>query len=202
MENRDSAVENSNSQVLNNTPSKPEYRTFEHHGVTIWVTHRGSFTATIDEITITKDRYADIQKEIERVLSKRAKRRVSLPVVAIMKQDGWNRKTTDDTMVTNAVTGINRNSRNLEFTHAIPEGFDLLFIIPDTPTNRRRTLALIDAKREYDRLHQEQMDLSFGATGHGRIDVEDYDAVLTQMEKRYKDALARSEAAQEVISHE
>lgn len=185
-----------NGQVLNDTPGvcRFDYRglqiTIEDHGIST-----GYFKTQIDEIPIAKPSLSEAQAEIDRVLSKRAKRAVSLPVVGFIEHNKVARLTPT------AIIGLNRNTRNRQYADGVN---GLEFEIPDTPGNRALILDLIEKDAAYKAV-EKQVRARFienRTRGYGRIDVEDYDEVLRGLEAGYAQALKASEAAQEVISHE
>lgn len=172
-----------------------EVPTMSYSGVTITVdTFTGRFEAAVDDISISEDTLAAARAKIDRALTARksaSKVKLALPVIVISGQS-------DEFQLAN-VTGIHRTTREIQLDSESGKGKGNKpprwsrrdrIIIADTPANRERATAYIEQRERWNQTRESVEVREIEIDGHGRIDIDAYDAVVAKLTAQHKKSAA------------
>lgn len=170
---------------------------WEHEGVQILITLGGGFVAQIDDMELSDDTLAGIERQISKATRATVKKReVNLPVVLLVTSNSIVLGDKGSAKIVKAtITGLNRTTREFTFaeadvTKALKGGYmqariTARYILPDTPAN----VALLERKIRADAEMREVVLLTdrqcVAVPGHGRMQVDEYDKVLDRVVETY-----------------
>lgn len=154
--------------------------------MTIDINQHGSFSATYEDIEISASSLADARAAVDKAIAGASKRKLNLPVVGYLsKTDNLRFADEIGKVVSAVVVGVNRTSRSLQY-EGIPKGHNLSSPLPDNPINRKLLEDYAVARKVENGLDAKRQKFIVGENmGYGRIDAEDYERVLKELEDSY-----------------
>lgn len=166
---------------------------FSHKGIQIKVNNYGKFDASVNDAPVSCDTLADAKTRIEELL-KAGKRSVALPVVGILRSDGYCREAneTQSTIGEATFSGFNRTDGSLVLRD-VAKGFQLNDVMADTPKNRALLGEMIANRIETKRLETLRTAREIKKT-YGRIDIGKYDEMLAKAEAIHAASVADESA--------
>lgn len=157
-----------------------------HSGVRIDIDSGGTFVAKVEDVDIREATLDAAKKAIDAAGAKKPK--IRLPIVgALRKSRGYWEEGNDEParLHLDAITGVNRTSRDLTF-EAVPPGYALSDPIADTPQNRALMESWIEAMNLYTSRRAVIHGLRIGyELGHGRVDINRYAELLEKVQEQY-----------------
>lgn len=162
---------------------------FEHKGIDIEITDRGQFMATVGDVEISQPSLELAKALIDKTLSAKPKRTLALKVVGIQRSSKTvyrGEQEPEGKVAHVTLVSLNRTTRDFQY-EGLPKGHKIDSPLPDTPANAKLLERYLAAKEEFDSLNERRQEKMLSVRQYGRIAIEEYDEVVSDLEKAHKE---------------